>query len=358
MPLRSRWKIAIPDAHLATLLFQSPSHPLSRHKNCFIDAARPDTHYFTQHDFRLWSQRFAAGLRKSGIQTGDRILLVSSNNIFFPVVYMGILMAGAIFTGANPAYVARELAFQLKDSDATYLLCHDSCVDAGHEAAEAVGLPPDRRFVFNDMLFDRNVEEIVANWSLPSWRYWGELVASVDEGKQFHWDILSTPAESNRTLAINYSSGTTGPPKGVEISHKNVAANILQYNHLFYQYPDHRQRIERAKWICFLPMYHAMAQNMYVGIALMRGIPVYVMERFDFVKFLENIERYRITDLSLVPPIVVMMAKNPITKCYDLSSVENILAGAAPLGSEVTREAEQLWPAGKVNIKQGWGMTE
>lgn len=139
MAFKSRWQVNVPDTHLASLLFTSPFHPLSKTHRCFSEAANADTRYFTTHDFRLWSQRFAAGLRKSGLQTGDRVLLFSGNDLFFPVVLMGIIMAGGIFSGANPTFVARELAYQLQDSGATYLLCADSSLDTGIEAAKKIG---------------------------------------------------------------------------------------------------------------------------------------------------------------------------------------------------------------------------
>lgn len=81
------------------------------------------------------------------------------------------------------------------------------------------------------------------------------------------------------------------------------------------------------------------------------------MAKFDFVQMLENVQKYKITDLSLVPPIAVMLAKHPIVKKYDLSSVDSIGCGAAPLGSEASRELEKVWD-GRLNLKQGWGMTE
>ncbi|KAH8697525.1 putative 4-coumarate-CoA ligase [Talaromyces proteolyticus] len=361
MPFQSQWKVDIPDAHLATLIFKSPTHALSTTHRCFSDAARPDTHYLTTSEFRLWSQRFAAGLRKSGIKNGDRILFYSGNNILFPVVYMGIIMAGAVFTAANPAYIARELAYQLKDSGATYLICAEANLPTAIEGAKLAGLGTNNVFVFNDAVFQLGGTYASPRSPFPptkGYRYWGELLASVEEGTQFCWEELSTPILSNRTLALNYSSGTTGVPKGVEVSHKNIIANILQYNHLFFLDPGYKPKLARAKWLCFLPMYHAMAQNMFVGIAMMRQVPVYIMEKYEFVKFLQAIETFRITDLTMVPPVVVSMAKRPEVKHHDLGSVETIFCGAAPLGREVCEEAEALWPDRRVNIKQGWGMTE
>jgi 4-coumarate--CoA ligase len=83
-----------------------------------------------------------------------------------------------------------------------------------------------------------------------------------------------------------------------------------------------------------------------------------MMKKFDFIQMLEYIERYRITTLSMVPPIVVALAKHPAVKNYDLSSVEAAGSGAAPLGFEVSLKFNSIWPAGQVNLAQGWGMTE
>ncbi|KAJ5451846.1 hypothetical protein N7445_000029 [Penicillium cf. griseofulvum] len=352
MPYKSRWTIDIPDTHLASILFQSPTASLSKTHKCYLEAARPETHCLTTHNLRLWSQRFAAGLRKSGLQPGDRVLLFSGNDLFFPVVFMGVIMAGGIFTGANPTYIARELAYQLQDSDATYLLCASSSLETGLEAAKQANLPTTRIFAFDNSIYDGipNPQKGCA--------YWGDLLGSEEEGRAFIWDELNTPTLSSRTLALNYSSGTTGRPKGVEISHKNYVANMLQYCHTASLHPNYEARRARSRWLCFLPMYHAMAQNVFIAAALYRATPVYIMPKFDFIKMLEYTQRFRITDFILVPPVVVALAKHPAVKNYDLSSVELVGSGAAPLGREVCDEVEKLWPPGKINIKQGWGMTE
>jgi 4-coumarate--CoA ligase len=105
-------------------------------------------------------------------------------------------------------------------------------------------------------------------------------------------------------------------------------------------------------------MYHAYGLTVYTINAAKQNIPVYMMTKFDFISMLTYIQNYRITFLTLVPPIVVAMAKSPLTKSYDLSSVENVGSGAAPLGREICVELENLWPKGAMNVKQGWGMTE
>lgn len=352
MPYQSRWKIDVPNTHLASLLLKSPTAPLSTTQKCFIDADQSETHYFTPHSFRLWSQRFAAGLRKAGLQPGDRVLLFSGNNLFFPVVLLGVSMAGGIFTAANPTYVARELAFQLQDSGASFLLCAAASLDTGIEAAKFAGLSKDRIFVYDSALYDG------AGSPQQGCPYWGDLVLSTTEGQGFVWEDLNTPQLADKTIVLNYSSGTTGRPKGVEITHKNYVSNMLQYTHMGTLFPDYKERLQRARWLCFLPMYHAMAQNIFIAAALYRETPVYIMPKFDFVKMLEYTQKFRISDLILVPPVVVMMAKHPIVKKFDLSSVQTVGSGAAPLGRDVCTELEKLWPPGTINVKQGWGMTE
>lgn len=122
--------------------------------------------------------------------------------------------------------------------------------------------------------------------------------------------------------------------------------------------PDWETVRARVRWLCFLPMYHAMAQTIYcVGAPTLR-VPVYLMRRYDFARVLECVQRFRITDLHMVPPVVVQLSKSPLTRGYDLSSVERASSGAAPLGREVSRELERLWPEGRINLKQGYGMTE
>ncbi|EXJ61136.1 4-coumarate-CoA ligase [Cladophialophora yegresii CBS 114405] len=352
MPYRSRWTVPIPDCSLQTFLFTSPDTPLGS-KRAFSEAARPDTHYLTRDQFRLWAQRFALGLQRSKhFRKGDRVLLFSGNDLFVPVVFMGVLCAGGIFTGANPTFVARELAHQLKDSGATYLLCSESSLETGIEAAKLAGLDvAERVFVFNAKIYDGETQ------GQKGCRYWGDLVAPAEEAKSFQWDDLTGPGECDTTLALNYSSGTTGVPKGVEITHKNYISNTIQVQEMGKLLPNHEERTARASWLCFLPLYHAYGQTFYIAGAFNRQIPVYVMPKFDFLQFLEYTQKFRITDYTLVPPIAVLLAKHPAVEKYDLSSVEQIGCGAAPLGRDVSEQVERRL-GGRLNFKQGWGMTE
>lgn len=153
-------------------------------------------------------------------------------------------------------------------------------------------------------------------------------------------------------------------PIGVEITHKNYVANSLTQKSQVTMKPNYKETLADARYMCFLPLYHAMAQTHYGVTAPLLGVPTYIMPKFDFIKVLDNVQRFRITTLALVPPIVVMMAKHPDVKRgkWDLSSVRTAVAGAAPLGRPACEEFEALWKGtekeGQVNLSQGWGMTE
>ncbi|KAG9744696.1 putative 4-coumarate-CoA ligase, partial [Aureobasidium melanogenum] len=353
MPWKSRWNVEIPQVSLPTYIFGSPSAALPE-TPLYLDPESPDKYHLSKSDLRQWCKRLAVGLQKAGLKPGDRVLLFSGNNIFFPVVFYGTIMAGGIFTGANPTYVPRELAYQLQDSGAKFLICAEASLKTGIEAADAAGLSHDKVFVFD------NGHATIDNTGKGHGdvRHWSKLLASTAESRDFAWEELSSEEELDRTICLNYSSGTTGVPKGVMITHRNSISNNQGIIRVAKSVPEYEENKKTARWLCMLPMYHAYGQSYYCVGSASREIPTYVMPKFNFPKMLSYIEKFKITDLNLVPPIVVTMAKNPATKKCDLSSVRYIGSGAAPLGSEVSREVEQLWPKGKMNVKQGWGMTE
>lgn len=162
-----------------------------------------------------------------------------------------------------------------------------------------------------------------------------------------------TEAESKSTLAtVNYSSGTTGLPKGVSISHFNIIANLEQALSLR---AEPGQAPEPQRWIGFLPQYHAYGQLYSISAALKMNSPVYIMKQFNYEDFLRFTQRYKITQLQIVPPVLVMLSKRPETAKYDLSSLSQILCGGAPLSKEAQNDVSTKL---NVQIVQGWGMTE
>ena len=234
----------------------------------------------------------------------------------------------------------------MKNTTAKVILAHPNFLKTALEAASKAGIPKSRVFQFSDV-------ENRTQHGIPDWR---AMIGSPTEGDTYQWPDFS-PKESRTAVAtINYSSGTTGLPKGVCVSHGNLIANVEQTIFIRYAhkpYPFEKRPQER--WIGFLPLYHAYGQLYTILMAVKLRVPIYVMKEFRYEDFLFTIGRYRITSLQIAPPILVMLSKRPETARYDLSSIKDVLCGAAPLSRELQNECQRRF---NMQINQGWGMTE
>lgn len=202
MVIKSRFSTDVPNCSVQQWLFGSSSNPLPE-KKAWIDADNPTTKFLTISSARLLAKRIAVGLLERGLQPGDRVLVFSGNNVVFPAIMLGVWMAGGIFTGANPSYVARELAFQLKDSGARFMLAADSSWGVAMDAAGVVGMASENIFVLDDTVPGG---EDMAKMSLEEPQHWTRLLASREKAEAFEW---TEPADSKTvTCALNYSSGT------------------------------------------------------------------------------------------------------------------------------------------------------
>lgn len=354
MPHKSRWELSPPPLSVPSFMFGSATAPINSTEKIIIDAKRPNSHFLTLNSYREWSKRFAAGLQSAGLDAGDRVLLFSANSIFYPVAVMGALMAGAIYNSANPAYTARELSHQLKDSDPRIVLAAENCLDRALEAADLVGFDKNKIFLFAELPIDHE-KDIPDTVSSNHRRHWARLVSTAAVGRNFAWEERSSPDFSNQTAILIYSSGTTGLPKGVELSHRSLIANMLQLKMIHMS--DATVTIRRS--LCTVPMYHALGLCYYVFTAPKWGLQTYLMEKFNLAEMLDHIQRFKVTELILVPPMLVAMAKHPSVRdgSSDISSIKKVVAGAAPIGMEVTQQFEDLWQ-GRLKVRQAWGMSE
>lgn len=155
----------------------------------------------------------------------------------------------------------------------------------------------------------------------------------------------------NDTAALLYSSGTTGTSKGVILSHRNFIASSLMLN------SDQEQMGEvDSVYLCVVPMFHVFGLALITYGQLQRGTAVVSMPKFDFEMILRAIDKYRVTHLWVVPPVILALAKQNLVKKYDLSSLKLIGSGAAPLGKELMQECAKNFP--RALVIQGYGMTE
>lgn len=268
----------------------------------------------------------AAGLSQRGFGKGDVMAILSPNIPEYAIAFHAVAVLGGINTTINPTYNAEEIAYQLKDAGATYLLTIPLFMENAVAAAEEVG----------------GIKEIFV---------FGEAEGATPFAALMQNDGQRPPVEidvKKDLVVLPYSSGTTGLAKGVMLTHHNLVANLAQVVGCETLEDD-------DVLIGVLPFFHIYGMVLILNYALAEGATVVTMPRFDMVQFLELIQKHKITMTHLVPPIVLGLARHPIVDKYDISSLRTILSAAAPLGAELTREASQRL---KVIVKQGYGMTE
>ncbi|MER5635648.1 AMP-binding protein [Kitasatospora sp. NPDC002227] len=278
-------------------------------------------------------RRTAAGLAEAGVVKGDVIALHSPNTIAYPIAFYAAIRAGATVTTVNSLATAGELAGQLRDSGARWLFTITPFLPVAEEAAVALtaaGHPLREVFLCEDS-------------PGRSFRTLADLMASTAPEPQVSFD----PAQDIAVLP--YSSGTTGLPKGVMLSHRNIAANLLQTDSV--RRPGVGERI-----LAILPFFHIYGQTALLNQPLRCGATVVVLPRFDLEQFLKTIQEQRIEGLFVAPPVVLALAKHPMVDQYDLSSVRYLLSAAAPLDADLAEVCARR--LGLPRVLQGYGMTE
>ncbi|OJD33023.1 4-coumarate-ligase [Diplodia corticola] len=348
MPQESPFDIDIPACNILDYLFPTESEPSD--EPIWIDADNTERNLSPKH-LLLWAKRLGLGLQQLGLDRGDVVMVYSSNHLFVPVAYCGIAGAGYIFSGCNPAYGVEETVYQIENTGAKAIFVDPALVATLLKAASNTNFPHNRIFLFSDT-------ECSPQRSLSDWR---SILAPPSLASTWRWPSLSPQLARTTTAVLNYSSGTTGLPKGVMITHQNIIANTAQslyMRDLEQPYTPSTRPPER--WLGFLPLYHAYGQLWSISAAAKSLTPTYIMRAspFSFPAFLRHISTHRITHLQTAPPVVVMLAKRLETMRdadTDIRSLRNILCGAAPLSAELQNEVADRFG---VRVVQTWGMTE
>ena len=294
-----------------------------------IDGLKGDV--ITHGQLAAYVDRVAANLHSRGLRKGDVVAVFCPNTPWFPVVFHGIAAAGCAMSPINSLYTPDEIAFQLKDSGAKILITISLFMDRAAAAAEKSPL-----------------DEII--------------VLDGAEGHANLFDLLGADAPSvtvdidpaNDLVTLPYSSGTTGLPKGVMLTHRNLVANVAQCKPLIEIGEDERI-------IAVLPFFHIYGLTVLMNQGLAWGGAVVTLPRFDLEDFLRTIQDHKITRAFVAPPILLAMAKHPLVDRYDLSSLTSILSGAAPLDQQLALAAQDRLRKGadsRVSVGQGYGMTE
>jgi acyl-CoA synthetase (AMP-forming)/AMP-acid ligase II len=301
------------------VLRRTSAHP---ERPALIDGTSGRTYTFSELSDAI--HRLAGGLADRGFGPGNTLALMAPNLPEYAIVFHAVAVAGGTVTTVNPTYGAEEVAFQLRDAGATELVTIGMFIDV---ATAAIAETPITEIITID----------AADGTTPLMSLLAEPIGQVP----------LDPMES--VVVLPYSSGTTGLPKGVMLTHHNLVANIAQCDHAIVYSPDGEVAL------AFLPFFHIYGMQVLMNGLLANGVTVVTLPRFDLEQALGLVQQHRITRLFAVPPVVLALAKHPIIDQFDLSSLTQVFSGAAPLGAEIALEA-----AGRIGceVVQGYGMTE
>ena len=269
----------------------------------------------------------AGALAARGLGIGDVVALHSPNLPIFASVFHGILRSGATATTVNALYTGEEMGAQLVDSHAKLIFTISLFLDHAKEAAAIAGLPDEAIVVLDGAEGFVSLRDLMAE---------GNAVPAV------RFD----PAE--HVAVLPYSSGTTGRPKGVILTHRNLVANVVQCLGFLGANPDDRI-------LAVLPFFHIYGMTVLLNMAFAVRASLVTMPRFDLAEFLRIIQDHRVTWAFIAPPIAVALAKQPLVDSYDLSSMKYIVSGAAPFDAILANAvADRLG----CRVTQGYGMSE
>jgi acyl-CoA synthetase (AMP-forming)/AMP-acid ligase II len=274
---------------------------------------------------------FAGAVAGRGIGVGDVVGLLSPNSSGFAVAFHGILRAGATATTINALFIAKDIATQLTDSKAKMLVTVTPLLAQAEEAAAATGLADADVVVLDGQGQDATGHPNAA-----------DLMANGQPAPQVSF------APSTHVAVLPYSSGTTGNPKGVMLTHRNLVANIAQIR------PLHGMDGDDVV-LAVLPFFHIYGLTVLLNAAVHARARLVIMPSFDLEKFLGNIQNHNCTIAFIAPPVAVALAKHPLVDSYDLSSLSTVMSAAAPLDADLGHAVAKRLGC---RVVQGYGMSE
>ncbi|MGA5822272.1 4-coumarate--CoA ligase family protein [Kitasatospora sp. NPDC094028] len=276
-------------------------------------------------------ERIAAGLAGAGVRQGDVLALFSPNSTAYPMAFYGATRAGATVTTVSSLATPGELAGQLADAGTRWLVTVSPFLPTARRAAELLAEQ------------GRPLAEVIVLDGAEGHRSLADLLAATGPAPEVDID-------PGRDIAVlPYSSGTTGLPKGVMLTHRSVSTNLAQCDPLFR--PEEGERM-----LAVLPFFHIYGLTALMNQPLRCGATVVVLPRFDLEQFCRTVEEQRVQGLVIAPPIALALAKHPVVDRFDLSSVEYLLCAAAPLDPELADACARR--LGLPHLLQGYGMTE
>ncbi|KAJ7273168.1 hypothetical protein C8J57DRAFT_1128890 [Mycena rebaudengoi] len=283
--------------------------------------------------------RFGIGQQGSG---KDIVIVISTGQIFLPILFYGIIAAGGVASLASPSFKTDELVRQIQQGSAKLCISCPTSQDILAAAAPLCGIPLNRCLVLS---------------SSPQFRlsvFDDPTVSHVVGDSELKWERITDINElENSLICLLYSSGTTGPPKGVKVSHLNMVSEAYLTGKMLRD--DWRNN---GKWdyrtLAHLPTAHIAGVEGYFVIPFYHGGITYWMQKFDFAEFVALNESLAITNFFTVPPIFLLATKSPLVK-NQFRALKSVTGGAAPFGLELQVAASKKIG---VHVAQTWGLSE
>jgi acyl-CoA synthetase (AMP-forming)/AMP-acid ligase II len=318
-------EVEIPEIPVTTFVLQRAKE--RGDKPALIDGPSGRTIKYSELADRI--SRVAASLWKRGFKKGEVFGILSPNLPEYAIAFHAVASLGGINSPVNPLYTEQEIAHQLKDAGARFLVSVPQYLEKATAAAREANI--EELFIF-----DEPGDEV--NGATP--------FSSLLESDGQYPEVAINPRED--LVALPYSSGTTGLAKGVMLTHYNLVANMRQMEGLDYFTED-------DTLICVLPLFHIYGLVVVLNMGLSQGSTIVTVPRFELEPFLKLVQDHGVTLAHLVPPIVILLSKSPVVDNYDLSKLQTIFCGAAPLDEHLTRACMQRLTC---DVRQGYGMTE
>lgn len=290
---------------------------------------------YTYADLRNRAYKFGAGLKNLDVEKGSTVAIYMTNSPDWAAAYHGSMMAGCKVTGISPLFSSRELKYQLNDSEADVIALDE-------------GFYPVLMEIFDDV--DLN-EVIVTGEDGVEMEGDFQTMSKLLSGKSKRPDVNIEPDE---IAVLQYTGGTTGLPKGCMLTYKNLLSNVIQ-NSQWFDYVTGKLGVDNLRAISLLPWYHIFGQTCEINTALVAGASAVVVPDFDAEKTMELIEKHQCQMFLGVPTMFKMISSHPKFEEYDLSCLEWVISGAAPLPQEVYKKFKEVHD---VIISNGYGLSE
>ncbi|PLS16928.1 long-chain fatty acid--CoA ligase [Bacillus sp. M6-12] len=300
--------------------------------------------------------KFAAYLKQLGLEKGDRVAIMLPNCPQSVITFFGTMLAGGVVVPTNPLYMERELEYQMKDSGAKIIVTMDILYPRASKVMPATKLEHIIVTAIKDFLpFPKNLI-----YPFIQKKQYG-ITVNVEHSGSNHLlnEILkgAVPEEielssdfENDLAVLQYTGGTTGFPKGVMLTHKNLVSNAKMCAAWLYKGHKGKESV-----LGIIPFFHVYGMTTVMFLSIMQGNKMILLPKFDAETALKTIQKQRPTLFPGAPTIYIALLNHPDLKKYDLSSIDACISGSAPLPLEIQQRFEEV-TGGK--LVEGYGLTE